>query len=81
MLSIKQSLSEGGLRWIPTDAQMADGMTKISTDLMMKVATFMGQCIVQLTADTQASRIRYTNRGGIADRLWPLSYAEETRQS
>ena len=37
VLSLKQTLASGGLRWCPTTEQLADGLTKVDMKLMLKL--------------------------------------------
>jgi len=49
VLSIRQTLSEKGLRWLPTTHQLADGMTKIDTKLMAIILSVMQGAKLRLT--------------------------------
>jgi len=55
VLSIKQSLANGTLRWLPTTEQRADGLTKIATELMLMILrTMAGEpvCLVETVSST-----------------------------
>ncbi len=49
VLAIKQTLKQEGLRWIPTTEMLADVLTKIDKDLMVKLALFIGGATIALT--------------------------------
>ena len=49
VLSIQESLTSGGLHWIPTDKMLADGLTKVSATLTQALIEFMGDGTVQLS--------------------------------
>jgi len=52
VLSIRQTLSEKGLRWLPTTHQLADGMTKIDKKLMAIILSVMQGAQLRLTDET-----------------------------
>ena len=41
IVAVKEVLSEEGLRWCPTWAQLADAMTKYTPELMHNMAAFL----------------------------------------
>ena len=48
ILSLKQHLSDGGLRWVLTDKQVADGFTKDTLDLRRFLTAWCNNATVQL---------------------------------
>jgi len=52
--AIKHALRNGSLRWVPTDQQRADGMTKLDFNLVASLAEFLRDARVTLR-DTEAA--------------------------
>ena len=48
ILSIRQTLAENGLRWVPTTEQLADGLTKHKKQLASTLQSSMRHCVIRL---------------------------------
>jgi hypothetical protein len=48
LMSIRETLRDGGLRWCPTTAQLADALTKVDRNLMINLVRFMGESVLCL---------------------------------
>ena len=58
IMSIRQTLTQGGLRWCPTEAQLADGLTKVSFRLMIHLAAIMGNPRVSIREIAKPHEVR-----------------------
>ena len=48
VVSIQEVIPPGNFKWVPTTHMLADGLTKVNTDLMADIVNFMKRPVLSL---------------------------------